>query len=293
MDAMERELLNEVQKRRRRRVVCVGIVALSVAAVVICAVSLGRAGESVSNSNSAKSLVASSPSVSMFTAVGRRIFISDGTSSEEFIIRGFSYSNARIGEGAPSDGSAAEYDSLQRPEICKQDFDLMRKSNVNAIKVYAFNTYNSSGHRECLDAAWNGGIRPIFVALSVWINVLPFPSQDVATNMSDRYTAMVLETADHPAVWSYEIGSEMGGNPNNNSAYWSDFNKIATAILSALGTRKKLISTGTYQADCTGCVPPVPVLGHVCSGEHYNAIVDVWGVDVYRSSLPPRTLSPR
>jgi hypothetical protein len=168
---MESHLLDEVQRRRRRRRLLVSVVVAIISAAVVavvCAVSLERPAKFTPNSADTEGLIASAPSVSIFTTVGRRIFVSDGTASEEFLIRGFSYSNARIGEGAPSDGSAAEYDALQRPQLCKQDFDLMRKSHVNAIKIYAFNTYNSSGHRECLDAAWNGGVSPIFIALSVW-----------------------------------------------------------------------------------------------------------------------------
>ena len=199
-------------------------------------------------------------------------------------VRGFSYSNSRIGEGPGVDSDAAGFDSLSRVDICEQDFPAMRKLNTNAIKIYAFNTVNQGlrvNHSKCLDLAWNGGVKPIFVSLSIWIPTLPFPTEAVRTDMVDRYFAMVTETKGHAAVFSYSIGSEIGGDPNNNEAYWSDFNLVAHAVRRALGTAKKLITTGTYQADCSSCQPVVPVIGHVINGERYKADVDVWGVDIY------------
>jgi hypothetical protein len=71
-----------------------------------------------------------------FWAAGRMINMTvDGQGPHVFKIRGFSYSNSRIGEGAPTDDNPSGWDSLQRPEICAQDFELMRKINVNALKV--------------------------------------------------------------------------------------------------------------------------------------------------------------
>lgn len=71
-----------------------------------------------------------------FYASNREIMLKmDNRGPFVFKMRGFSYSNSRIGEGAPTDDSSGGWDSLQRPEICQQDFDLMRKINANALKV--------------------------------------------------------------------------------------------------------------------------------------------------------------
>jgi hypothetical protein len=221
-----------------------------------------------------------------FTTQGRLLLLSlsSAEAPQVFRIRGFSYSNSRIGEGPAVDATPDGFDAMSRPEICAQDFPLMRTLHVNTIKTYAFNEIApgvASAHKQCLDAAWNNGTGPIYVILSVWIPVLPFGSQDDRTAMLGRYTTMVSMTADHPAVMGYSIGSEIGGDPNNNSAYWSDFGAIANAIRTALGGRRKIITSGTYQADCTSCVPPVPVLGHVINGERAGVDIDVWGVDIY------------
>jgi hypothetical protein len=136
-------------------------------------------------------------------------------------------------------------------------------------------------HRECLDLAWNNGTNPIFIILSVYISELPFGTAAEKANMTAAYQLMVAGTADHPAVMGYSVGSEIGGDPNDNPAYWADFNAVALAVQSALDGRRKIVTTGTYQADCTSCSPVVPCLGHVINGEKYGAKVDVWGVDIY------------
>mmetsp|Transcript_34838 Transcript_34838/g.68448 ORF Transcript_34838/g.68448 Transcript_34838/m.68448 type:complete len:441 (+) Transcript_34838:23-1345(+) len=218
-----------------------------------------------------------------FFTKGRKIFVSTpGGGSELFIIRGFSYSNALIGEGAPNDGDEFAYDAFMHPDRCAQDFALMRSYNVNSIKLYAFNAMNSTVqglHLKCLDQAWNGGHKPIFVTLSVWIDILPFSSSVEKQLIVQNYATMVNVTRHHPAVWAYSIGSEIGGDPNNNPAYWSDFNIVAKTVRSAMGSYQKLITTGSYQTN--GVSPDVPCIGHISNGEKYGAIVDVWGVDVY------------
>ena len=225
-----------------------------------------------------------------FTTSGRLLLLSGSSpwplvGPQVFQIRGFSYSNFRIGEGpnAATDGPFG-FDSISRPDICRQDFTKMRSLNVNAIKIYDMNVIASgitALHRECLDLAWNNGSNPIFIVLSIYISNLPFGSGAQRANMSAAYQRMVEGTADHPAVMGYSVGSEIGGDPNDNPSYWSDFNVIALAIRSALNGRLKIVTTGAYQADCTSCNPVVPCLGHVINGEKYGAKVDVWGVDIY------------
>jgi hypothetical protein len=211
-----------------------------------------------------------------------------------FQLRGFSYSNYRIGEGpsAITDGPFG-FDSLSRVDICQQDIPLMRRLNVNAIKIYDFNVIAENidaQHKECLDLLWNNGHQPIFAILSIWISNLPFSSHSLRQNVTDSYRRMVATTADHPAVLGYSIGSEIGGDPNDNPSYWQDFNVVAKAVKKALNGRRKIVTTGTYQADCTSCTPVVPCIGHIINGEKYGAVVDVWGVDVYFPNPQDETL---
>merc|ERR1719359_1998359 len=136
-----------------------------------------------------------------FKTEGRKIMIQapDGT-WEVFKIRGFSYSNARIGEGPPLDTSATDYDTLMRPDLCKRDFDAMRKLNTNAIKVYGYNVLVPNSwklHKECLDYAWNGGHKPIFLDLSIWIDALPMTAT-YKSIILNGYKKMVQDTAHHP-----------------------------------------------------------------------------------------------
>jgi len=166
----------------------------------------------------------------------------------------------------------------------------MRKLNVNALKLYAFNVLNNiqDMHRICLDIAWNNGTKPIFLIPSIWITTLPFPNQGARDAMLSNYGKMVERTRDHPAVMGYSIGSEISGDPNDNKAYWDDFQQLAKVIRSNLQGRKKIITTGTYQTNNAN--PPIPVIGHVINGEKYGVDVDVWGVDVYSPNPDDVTL---
>jgi len=229
-----------------------------------------------------------------FKTEGRKILIQTPDSKwEVFKIRGFSYSNARIGEDAPTDTSPTSYDALMRPELCKRDFDAMRKLNTNAIKVYAYNVLVSNSralHQQCLDYAWNDGYKPIFLDLSIWVDSLPM-GNIYKQNIISRYEQMVKDTASHPAVFAYGIGSEFAGDPNcapsfdvSNCQYWKDFNAIASAVRQAMAGSMKLITTATYQSSCTNprlCSTAVLDIGHVINGEHAGADVDFWGVDIY------------
>jgi len=228
-----------------------------------------------------------------FSTQGRKIMIQTPSGEELFKVRGFSYSNARIGEGQPLDGYESQYDPLMRPELCQRDFDRMRALNVNTIKVYVYNNNmadSASVHKGCLDFAWNGGVKPIFISLSIWINVLPMcdPSNvqcPYRAQILSRYAAMVKETAGHPAVFAYSVGSEFSGDPNvgPNSPYWNDFKTVVSSIRGAMGGAKKLVTTGTYQTTCRQPLCPAKILdlGHVINGEAAGANVDFWGVDIY------------
>jgi hypothetical protein len=102
---------------------------------------------------------------------------------------------------------------------------------------------------------------------------------------------MVEDTANHPSVFAYGVGSEFSGDPNcapsydvEGCQYWKDFNSIASTIRTAMGSNKKLVTTATYQSSCSNpklCNPTVPCIGHVINGEHAGADVDFWGVDIY------------
>lgn len=198
---------------------------------------------------------------SAFSTQGRKIMIQTPRGQEVFKIRGFAYSNARIGEGQPLDGYASQYDPLMRPELCQRDFEKMRAANVNTIKVYVYNNNmadSASLHKGCLDLAWNGGVKPIFISLSIWINALPMSDATYRAQILLRYAKMVEETSKHPAVFAYSVGSEFSGDPNvgANSAYWTDFKAVVSSIRGAMGTAKKLVTTGTYQTTCSNPLCP-------------------------------------
>ncbi len=172
--------------------------------------------------------------------------------------------------------------------IWSRDLPLMRAMGVNAIHVYnvtppPYDTqYNVGGITNFLNAAWNGGVNPVYVIMSVYFtpDVLVNASGGVNTNsvnsLAQQYHDLDAKYAAYPAVMGTAISNELGatnyiGNPN----WWAAFNQIATAAKQGFrdgGDGSKIVTTS--EADGNLIV--------VQTGEANHAAVDVWGVNIYR-----------
>src|SRR6266404_1996914 len=132
------------------------------------------------------------------------------SSSIKFFIKGVVYSPTPIG--------AQPFDSPLRDSnaaIWSRDLPLMRAMGVNAIHVYNVTPppYDSGPGPiiNFLNAAWNGGDRPIYVIMSVYFTRGAVLSNTDATNaIAQQYHDLDAKYASYPAVLGVTIGNELG-----------------------------------------------------------------------------------
>jgi hypothetical protein len=163
-----------------------------------------------------------------------------------FVIRGVCYSRTLIGEDARK---PEESDSLrsERSSVWTPDLTSMRNMGANAIKIY--NLQMTNKHHPFLDAAWNNGVQPIYVTLSLWIEPqhLGNSSAEVEKYRA-AYRNLVRRYAAHPAVLGFSIGAEVntGGSRKGEAGFWDDFILIARSAREALQAtgQQKIITTG-------------------------------------------------
>lgn len=246
-----------------------------------------------------------------------------------YTIRGVCYSRALIGE-TPS--PTTDYIGRDRAEIWKRDLARMRAMGVNAIKIYsmdvsgppvdgldsvAVRTSRNQHHEDFLDAAWNGGDRPISVILSLWVEPLLLGLREPATAATSAATSAdemqvqvdawrkatgrenyaealaALRTdyrtlarcyAAHAAVLGFSIGAEVNVEKSlaHVPAFWDDFVSIAATVraeLTASGSRK-IITTGLIDGTTDVTI--------------FEKTSDVAVTDVHHRpiAVPPTTVAP-
>lgn len=128
----------------------------------------------------------------------------------KFAIKGVGYEPIPIGMNVyyPSDRLVIFNDQRLYKD---RDFPLLRKMNVNAVRVWS-EVMNSS----FLDAAWNNGTDPIYVVMGFWINCRADYNDATFRNITiDSFRAYVRQYKNYPAVLMWALGNE------NNMAYCS------------------------------------------------------------------------
>ncbi|DBA00235.1 TPA: hypothetical protein N0F65_007879 [Lagenidium giganteum] len=207
-----------------------------------------------------------------WTTCGRKL-LKDGHS---FFVRGVNYAPTPIGK-------PGRLDMLGEPSIFLRDLQNLRAMHANAVKTYDF--YSSVDHSKYLDAAYNGGVDPIFTVFSIWIDQsLMDPrtriSSDEFQAMITNYREMAELTGGHPGVMGYSIGGEMNSiTVVHDQSFWDKFAALTQAVhqgLATHGNAHKIITT-TFVDDGGASFR---------AGEKFGADVDMWGSNVYQRDYP-------
>jgi hypothetical protein len=196
------------------------------------------------------------------------------TGGIKFFIKGVVYSPTPIG-GQPFDSPLKDSNAA----IWSRDLPLMRAMGVNAIHVYNVTPppFDSGPGPiiNFLNAAWNGGDRPIYVIMSVFFTRGAVLSNTDATNaIANQYHDLDAKYASYPAVLGVTIGNELGMD-SFNSTEWANFNKIARAAKQGFidaGFPDSIVTTSEADGN----------IGAITAGEAHGAPVDVWGINIYR-----------
>lgn len=155
------------------------------------------------------------------------------------------------------------------------------------LQTYDFDL--SVDHSAFLDAAFNGGEKPIFAIFSIWVDeAVMAPGVGIANaaflDAERSYYEMARRSGAHPATMGYSIGGEMNRHRIVRDAlFWEKFGLLAGAVrrgLADAGGARKIITT-TFMDDTSRSFH---------AGARYRPDVDMWGANVYQSDYPGSVL---
>ena len=121
-----------------------------------------------------------------------------------FYIVGVNYNPVPIGNDPDL---KYDYYTAVDQDVWTRDVPLIRNMGANVVRLYGWN--NKLDHTDFLDALYNDGDAPIYVALTFW-----FKCQEEVTNLLTRvnlksdFRHMVNKYKNHPAVLMWLIGNE-------------------------------------------------------------------------------------
>ncbi len=191
----------------------------------------------------------------VWTVSGRRILLN----GEVFFAKGVNYSPTPVG-GSANWSPFGDWFTSTWHEIYERDLPKLRQMGANSIRVHCwyaleptqdnyrrvgvadFENETANDHTHFLDRAWNDGINPIYVLVT-----LPLEKARIFYYGSDE--AKIDDSADvfkfyewtirwaakkygkHPAVMGFSIGNECNDEPERlaNPLFWERMNKLARA----------------------------------------------------------------
>lgn len=200
------------------------------------------------------------------------------TAPFKFFVKGVDYAPVAIGKTPTAGGSVGSSNSA----VWSRDLPLMRAMGVNAVRVYdapvpGFDS--GPGTMDAfLDAAWNGGINPIYVLATIYFTNDVLNNQDATNAIASQYRAFAAKYANKPAFMGVTISNELGSN-GFNSTQWTRFNQIASAA-------KQGLSEGNGPNALVMLVDVDGVTGgkenFIAAAIANGATVDAFGVNVER-----------
>ena len=203
------------------------------------------------------------------TISGRQVLVN----GEPFIVKGVGYAPTPIGQD-PAFPPNGDYFTTDYHALYSRDLSLLRQMGANTIRLWGWR-YDGD-HEDFLDAAYNNGVRPIYVIVSYWL--------DSSRNLSDpasrqeiiaEFTQMVAIHKNHPAVLMWAIGNELNGPWmfGDSDDLFSLLDDMAKAAHDEEGSNYHPVTTPLADINLIETIenrdPQVPNL-------------DLWSVQVYR-----------
>lgn len=200
----------------------------------------------------------------------RRLLI-DGN---DFLIRGVGYSPSPIGVDPEVTAPYGDYYTTDYSAIYTRDLPLIRKMGANTIRLWGWN--NAADHTAFLDAAYNQGVKPIYVIVSFWIgggqNLTDPATRERLVN---DFQQMVARHKNHPAVLMWMVGNELNAPwmYGNTDALFTLVNEMAKAAHAEEGAAYHPVTT------------PLADVNLITTIQLRDEIVpdlDAWSVQMYR-----------
>jgi len=224
-----------------------------------------------------------------FVVSGRYIDLSDAplgspsvrsAAGKSFFIKGLVYWPTPIGKGVADPPMLDDALRDGNMAVWSRDLPLMRAMGANAIHVYNVvpppYDEKTGPITKFLNAAWNGGTKPVYVLMSIHFNgdVLLNPGSVQA--LAKQYHDLDAKYAKYPAIFGVTISNEIGaGDFITQQKWWDGFNTVAKAAKQGFadgGDADKIVTTSEPDGN----------IGFVKAGEKFGAAVDAWGINIYR-----------
>jgi hypothetical protein len=205
-----------------------------------------------------------------FYAQGRTLMFKGNGAAKAFYIKGVDYGPTPICAG-PLETPLGDANRA----IWSRDLPILRDLGVNAIKVY--NSAPNADLSAFLNAAYNGGNKPIYVILSIFFNSDKPLDPGAVQALKGQYETLAQKNGSFPALMGISIGSEINSDKFiNDPKWWGGLNTIAS------GARSGFQKVGARKILTTSLVDDG--LNTVREGERFKYDIDAWGINVYRGA---------
>jgi hypothetical protein len=181
-------------------------------------------------------------------------------------------------------------------EILERDLPAMRHAGINMIRLYAMWAWADANwvvrplngdktrtlsHQKFLDMAWNNGVHPMHVLITVYIEAGRWQDSAYQAQIEDVYRQLASEMKDHPALMGFIVGNELNNAGTiQNPDFWAWLDRLGGIIKAA--APDKLVTTSLVD-DGMASIPAGKELGPRENGVPLPNI-DVWGLNVYRGN---------
>ncbi|MBK1648611.1 hypothetical protein [Rhabdochromatium marinum] len=180
--------------------------------------------------------------------------------------------------------------------ILDRDLPAMRRAGVNMIRLYAMWAWANErwevmplnvdktrtlSHQKFLDMAWNNGVDPMHVLVTVFIESGSWQNTNYQAQIEDVYRQLASEMKDHPALMGFIVGNELNDSSTiQNPEFWAWLDRLGSIIKEE--APDKLVTTSLVD-DGLASVRAGKELGPQENGVPLPNI-DVWGLNIYRGN---------
>ncbi len=192
-----------------------------------------------------------------------------------FVIRGVGYSPVPIGVDPTVTLPYGDYFTFDQRAIYLRDLPLLRALGANTVRLWGWN--NTADHTHFLDAAYNGGVDPIFVIASFWIDPnANLADSNIRQQLRQNFRAMVRAHKSHPGILMWCVGNELNlSHAGQLPELFSLLDELALEAHLEEGPRHRLVTTA---------LADLQLASTIASYESQVPHLDAWGANVYRGA---------